>query len=83
MFIFYNSHRDATDPRDEFLATLATAIKKDILTTGLPYRVDNKGGRCIHLPGYYNNMIYLTLGKYSFLYPVQQHDCSSNSSLIL
>ena len=66
MFILYNTQRDATDPRDAFLATLATDIKKDLLTTGLPYRTDNKGGRCMVLPGHYNSLIYNTLGKFKY-----------------
>ena len=64
MFLFYNTHRDATEPRDEFLAALATKLKKDIKSTNLPYRTDNKGGRLIILPGHYNQMIYSTLGKF-------------------
>ena len=64
MLLLYNTHRDATDPRDEFLATLATKLKKDIRSTNLPYRSDGKGGRFIHLPSHYNQMIFLTLGKF-------------------
>ena len=64
MFMLYNTHRDASEPRDEFLASLATKIKKDIKSTNLPYRTDNRGGRFIHLPGHYNQMIYQTLGKH-------------------
>ena len=64
MFIFFNNSRDASDPRDEFLATLVTNIKKDIKKTRIPYFTDGKGGRCIDLPPHYNRLIYTTLSKY-------------------
>ena len=68
MLLFYNTNRDATEPRDEFLASLATKLKKDIKSTNLPFRTDNKGGRFITLPGHYNQMIYATLGNLIKMY---------------
>ena len=63
MFILYNTDHEAYDPHDTLLARLAADLIKDIKSTKIPMRTDNQGGRCIHLPEYFNQMIYATLSK--------------------